>query len=57
MAAAGFVENAAVQTAGTINMMHIMYLWLPMAFNVIVALILSRLNVEKENEKLVTVKA
>ena len=56
MAAAGFVENAAVQTAGTINMMHIMYLWLPMAFNVIVALILSRLNVEKENEKLVTVK-
>ena len=57
MAAAGFVENAAVQTAGTINMMHIMYLWLPMAFNVIVALILFRLNVEKENEKLVTVKA
>ena len=57
MAAAGFVENAAVQTAGTIDMMHIMYLWLPMAFNVIVALILSRLNVEKENEELVTVKA
>ena len=56
MAAAGFVENAAVQTAGTINMLHVMYLWLPMAFNVVVAVILSRLNVEKANEQIAAAK-
>ena len=56
MAAAGFVENAAVQSASTINMLHVMYLWLPMAFNIIVTIILSRLNVEKTNEKLMAAK-
>ena len=56
MAAAGFVENAAVQTASTINMLHVMYLWLPMAFNVVVAVILSRLNVEKANEQIAAAK-
>ena len=56
LAAAGFVENAAVQSASTINMLHVMYLWLPMAFNVVVVLILSRLNVEKANEKLLKAK-
>ena len=56
LAAAGFVENAAVQSASTINMLHVMYLWLPMAFNVVVVLTLSRLNVEKANEKLMNAK-
>ena len=56
MAAAGFVENAAVQTTSTIDMLHFMYLWLPMAFNVVVAVILSKLDVEKENEKLAAAK-
>ena len=56
LAAAGFVENAAVQSASTINMLHVMYLWLPMAFNVVAVLILSRLNVEKANEKLMKAK-
>ena len=56
LAAAGFVENAAVQSASTINMLHVMYLWLPMAFNVVVTIVLSKLNVEKTNEKLMNAK-
>ena len=56
MAAAGFVENAAVQTPSTISMLHVMYLWLPLAFNIVVTVILSRLNVEKANEKLMAAK-
>ena len=56
MAAAGFVENAAVQSASTINMLHVMYLWLPMAFNIVVAIILSKLNVEKANEQITAAK-
>ena len=49
---AGFIEQAAVQTASAMNMLHIVYLWLPLVMTVIVTLILSRLNVEKANEKL-----
>ena len=56
MAAAGFVENVAVQNQSTINMLHVMYLWLPMAFNIIVTVILFRLNVEKANENLMAAK-
>lgn len=56
MAAAGFVENAAVQTASTINMLHFMYLWLPMAFNVVVLIVLFKLNVEKANDELTAAK-
>ncbi|MBR5874722.1 MAG: MFS transporter [Oscillospiraceae bacterium] len=49
---AGFIEQAAVQTASAMNMLHIVYLWLPLVMTVIVTLILSRLDVEKANEKL-----
>ena len=56
MAAAGFVENAVVQTASTINMLHFMYLWLPMAFNVVVLIVLFKLNVEKANDELTAAK-
>ena len=52
MAAAGFVENAAVQSASTISMLHVMYLWLPMAFNIAVTVILFRLNVERANKQI-----
>jgi GPH family glycoside/pentoside/hexuronide:cation symporter len=34
------------------NMLHIMYLWMPMCFNLLITLILTRLNVEKANEDL-----
>lgn len=52
LAAVGYVENAAVQTAGTTNMLHVMYLWLPMVFNIVVTIILSKLKVEKASADL-----
>ena len=51
MASAGYVENAAVQTSSTINMLHGLYLWVPIFLNIGITLILSRLDVEKANEK------
>ena len=52
LAASGFVQNAATQTPSCINMLHIMYLWLPMIFNLLITLVLIKLNVEKANEEL-----
>ena len=49
---AGFIEQAAVQTASAINMLHILYLWLPMFLNIFVTIVLSRLKVEKANKAL-----
>ena len=57
LAAAGFVEKAATQTASAMNMLHVVYLWLPLVMNIIVILILSRLKVEKANEKLIAEKS
>ena len=52
LAFSGYVGGAAQQTASTMNMLHIMYLWMPMIFNLLITLILTRLNVEKANEDL-----
>ena len=52
LAFSGYVGGAAVQSASCINMLHIMYLWMPMCFNLLITLILTRLNVEKANEEL-----
>lgn len=49
LAAGGYIANADVQPESCINMLNFMYLWLPMIFNFIMALLLSRLNVEKAN--------
>ena len=51
MAAAGYVENAAAQSASTVNMLHILYLWVPVIANLAIMILLTRLNVEKANEK------
>ena len=51
MASAGYVENAAVQTSSTTNLLHVLYLWVPIILNICITLILSRLDVEKANEK------
>ena len=51
MSSAGYVENAASQTAGTINLLHLLYLWVPIFLTVFITLVLSRLDVEKANEK------
>lgn len=52
LAFSGFDGSLAVQPESCINMIHIMYLWIPMAINLIIALILSKMNVEKANAKL-----
>ena len=52
LAFSGYVGGAAQQTASNLNMLHIMYLWMPMIFNLLITLILTRLNVEKANEEL-----
>ena len=56
MAAAGYVENAATQTVSTLNMLHILYLWVPIILNVAVMMLLAYLNVERANEKVLASK-
>lgn len=52
LAASGYVGNQAVQSASTINMLHIMYLWIPMLLNILITFLLMKLNVEDANKKL-----
>lgn len=52
LAFSGYVGGAAEQTASCISMLHIIYLWLPMIFNLLITFNLTRLNVEKANEEL-----
>ena len=51
MASAGYVEKAAVQTSSTINMLHVLYLWAPIILSIGITALLSKLDVEKANEK------
>ena len=48
----GFVKTSAVQPTSCINMLHVMYLWIPMLLSLCITFIMSRMNVEGENEKL-----
>ncbi|EOS45031.1 sugar (Glycoside-Pentoside-Hexuronide) transporter [Lachnospiraceae bacterium MD335] len=48
----GFDGKLAIQPDSCINMLHIMYLWLPFAIDVVIMLVLSRMNVEETNEKM-----
>ena len=50
----GFDGQAAVQSESCLNMLHIMYLWIPMGINLVITLILSRMDVERANERLKT---
>ncbi len=50
----GFNGQATVQSASCLNMLHIMYLWIPMAINILIAFLLYLLNVEKANQQLKT---
>ena len=54
--AAGYVENVAVQTVATVNMLNFMYLWMPVILCAAVAFLLVFLRVEKANEKLIAAK-
>ena len=52
LAASGYIKNAPVQPDSCMNMLHVMYLWFPIIFNLFITLILVRLNVEKANKEL-----
>lgn len=48
----GFDGNLAVQSESCIQMLQMMYLWIPAILALIITLIMSRMNVEGANEKL-----
>ena len=52
LAASGYINNAPVQPESCVNMLHVMYLWLPMIFNLLITFVLIKLNVEKANKEL-----
>ena len=56
LSAAGYVENAAVQTAATVGMLNFLYLWMPVILCAAVGFLLVFLRVEKANEKLLAAK-
>lgn len=47
LALSGYVGGAEVQSAACMNMLHILYLWMPMVLTILITLILRGLNVEK----------
>lgn len=47
-----FDGTLVVQPQSCIDMLHIMYLWLPLVIDVLIMLVLSRMNVEETNEKI-----
>ena len=56
LAAAGYVENAAVQAPSAVNMLNFLYLWMPVILCAAVGFLLVFLRVEKANEKLLAAK-
>lgn len=48
----GFERELAVQTDSCLQMLHIMYLWIPVIITFLITLIMSRMNVEKANAEL-----
>ncbi len=48
----GFDGMLAVQPKSCMDMLHVMYLWLPFAIDVVILVVLSQMNVEGENERL-----
>lgn len=47
-----FDGKLEVQPQSCIDMLHVMYLWIPLVIDVIIMLVLSRMNVEGANEKI-----
>ena len=52
LAASGFDKNLTVQPESCMQMLYFMYLWIPLIINLVITLVLSRMNVEAANEKL-----
>mgnify|MGYP000767906993 CR=1 FL=1 len=49
--ASGFVKEAAVQPASCMNMLHIMYLWIPMILSLVITFIMSEIAIDELLEK------
>ena len=57
LAASGFIQGgAAVQPDSVITMLNVMYLWLPAIFCALVTILLTKLNVEKANQKILAAR-
>ena len=52
LAASRFDKNLAVQPESCMQMLYFMYLWIPLIINLVITLVLSRMNVEDANAKL-----
>lgn len=48
----GYVGTNATQPASAITMLQVIYLWLPFVFEILITILLSKMNVEAANEKL-----
>ena len=48
----GYQGGLAVQADSCINMLHIMYLWIPVVITLLITFVMSRMNVEDANRKL-----
>ena len=47
-----YKRQATIQPESCLNMLHVMYLWIPMVLSLIITFIMSRMNVEDANKKL-----
>lgn len=56
LAASGFNGEVVTQSASCLNMLHFMYLWLPVILSLIITFIMTKMNVEKANEELKATK-
>lgn len=52
LAFSGFDGQAAVQPQSCINMLYMMYLWIPFGIALVITFVMSKMNVEKANEEL-----
>ena len=52
LAASGFDGTALTQPDSCIQMLYFMYLWLPMLISIVITIVLSKMNVEDANKKL-----
>ena len=52
LAASGFNGEVVTQSASCLNMLHFMYLWLPVILALVITFIMTKMNVEKANKEL-----
>ena len=51
LSASGYIGGAAVQPESCMNMLYVMYLWIPMIINFVITLLLTRMKVEEANKE------